>query len=122
MKIHDLELNQSFDSTYELLFAHQLKDAGIGYRTQFSFEGSRYRYDFYLFELKAVVEINGGTWTKGGHSSGTGIIRDYKKLNLASMHRVRSFAFVPAMVEDGSAIETIKLALAWQNKFKDLTK
>lgn len=32
--------------------------------------------DFLWPEAQVVVEVQGGTWTKGGHSTGTGIQRD----------------------------------------------
>jgi len=122
MRIYDGDSKCSFDSPYELDFAHQLKAFGLEFKPQFSFDGDRHRYDFYIFELKAVVEINGGVWVKSGHSSGTGITRDYRKINLASTYGVRTFCFTPDMVTDGEAIETIRKALAWQNKYKGLTK
>ena len=123
MKIYDGELKQSFTSPYEQLFAHQLKDAGLEFQTQFKFEGPRqFRYDFYLPAIKAVVEVNGGIWQKSGHSTGRGISRDYEKLNYASGFGVLSFAFTPDMIESGEAIETIKSALDWQNRYKQLTK
>jgi len=43
----------------------------------------RFRFDYVNFESKVAVEINGQIWSKGGHSSGGGLNRDYEKLNLA---------------------------------------
>ena len=40
--------------------------------------GRRFRVDF-LIHKRLVVECQGGIWTKGGHSSGTGISRDCEK-------------------------------------------
>lgn len=44
----------------------------------------QFRLDYAFPEYKIGLEINGGVWSKGnsGHSSGTGIKRDYEKNNL----------------------------------------
>ena len=42
----------------------------------------RFRADYAHIPSKVLIEINGGTWGKGGHSSGGGIERDYTKNNL----------------------------------------
>jgi very-short-patch-repair endonuclease len=43
----------------------------------------KFRFDFVNKEAKVAVELNGQIWSKGGHSSGTGLMRDYEKTNLA---------------------------------------
>lgn len=43
----------------------------------------RYRFDYAHMESKVAIELNGQTWRLGGHSSGSGLQRDYEKLNLA---------------------------------------
>lgn len=44
----------------------------------------RYRIDFCHIPSRVGIEINGATWVKGGHSSGTGLQRDYEKQLLAA--------------------------------------
>lgn len=39
----------------------------------------KYRFDFANTEAKVAIEIQGGIWTKGGHSTGKGILRDTRK-------------------------------------------
>lgn len=46
----------------------------------------RFRLDFAHLESLVGVEIAGGIWRKGGHSSGRGLMRDYEKLNLCQMN------------------------------------
>jgi hypothetical protein len=41
----------------------------------------KFRFDYAWPEWKIAIEVNGATWTKGRHSSGEGIQRDYTKLN-----------------------------------------
>tara|TARA_B100001094_G_C17677639_1_gene551845 strand:- start:171 stop:515 length:345 start_codon:yes stop_codon:yes gene_type:complete len=44
--------------------------------------GRKFRLDFAHVESKVGIEINGAIWTKGGHSSGKGLMRDAEKQNL----------------------------------------
>lgn len=46
----------------------------------------RYRFDYVHLETRIAIEINGGRWVKSGHSSGTGLLRDYEKNNLALLN------------------------------------
>ena len=59
----------------------------------------KYRFDFYIPKIHALVEIQGGIWTKGAHSSGRGLLRDYKKHNLAVCegYRILYYADVASM-------------------------
>lgn len=43
----------------------------------------KWRFDFAWVEDFLAVEIQGGTWTKGGHTTGYGIAADYAKLRTA---------------------------------------
>ena len=56
-------------------------------------------------------EINGGTFTKGAHSTGTGIRRDYEKNNLAQLAGWRCLMFDGEMVRSGEAVEMVRKAL-----------
>lgn len=71
----------------------------------------KFRWDFAWPEQKLLVEVNGGTWGKGGHSTGSGIARDYEKLNLANLAGWRCLIFTAAMVESGEAVGMIAKCL-----------
>lgn len=71
----------------------------------------KFRWDFAWPEHKLLVEVNGGTWGKGGHSTGTGIARDYEKNNLANLAGYRCLIFTGAMVESGEAVDMIAKCL-----------
>ena len=43
----------------------------------------KFRFDYVHSQSKVAIEINGGIYGKGGHSSIKGIQRDYEKNNLA---------------------------------------
>lgn len=44
----------------------------------------RFRFDFAWPSLMIAVEIEGGTWTRGGHTRGSGYASDCDKYNLAA--------------------------------------
>jgi hypothetical protein len=46
----------------------------------------KFRLDFAHPGSLVGIEISGGIWRKGGHSSGSGLMRDYEKMNLAQAH------------------------------------
>lgn len=53
----------------------------------------RYRCDYVHQGTKTVIEIAGGTYlgSKGGHSSASGIRKDYEKNNLLLLEGYRTF-------------------------------
>lgn len=57
------------------------------------------------------IEVNGGTFTKGAHSTGKGIARDYEKNNLAQLAGWRCLAFDGKAVRSGEAVEIVRKAL-----------
>ena len=71
----------------------------------------RWRSDFAYPERKLLIEVEGGMWTKSRHRTGTGYTADCEKYNHATLAGWRVLRFTSSMIEDGSAIETIKEAL-----------
>lgn len=43
----------------------------------------KFRWDWAWPAAKVAIEQQGGVWTRGAHGRGTGIVRDYEKMNLA---------------------------------------
>src|SRR5215472_6140150 len=71
--------------------------------------GSRMRWDFVVEDL--AIEVHGGTWHFGGHTSGYGVQRDSKKVNAATLAGYRTLVFTTDMVKSGEAIAVILNAL-----------
>lgn len=71
----------------------------------------KYRWDFAWPEARLLVEVQGGVFGRGGHSTGIGITRDADKLNNATLHAWRSLVFTSVHIKDGSAVELIKEVL-----------
>ena len=97
----------------EEMFALQVKLAGLPEpaREFMAIPGRRYRWDFAWPDQRVLVELNGGTYAHMGHSTGTGIARDYEKSNLAVLAGWKAFAFDRRMVEAGTALELISRVL-----------
>ena len=74
-------------------------------------KGRKFRFDFAWLEQRLLVEVNGGTYTKGAHSTGQGIRRDYEKGNLATLAGWRVLSFDGKSVKSGEAVEVIRQAL-----------
>ena len=102
-------------SDLEELFALQVKLAGLPepVREFMAIPGRRYRWDFAWpdQDKRVLVEINGGTYAHMGHSTGSGIARDYEKSNLAMLAGWRTFVFDRRMVEGGAALAVVSKAL-----------
>jgi len=100
-------------SDLEELFAFQLDALGLtGYLREYqAVKGRKFRWDFCYECARLLIEVNGSTFTKGGHSTGTGIRRDYEKNNLAQLAGWRCLMFDGKMVRSGEAVEMVRKAL-----------
>lgn len=88
----------------EELLAWQLKASGISFKREFRpWKDRRFRFDFKL-DNKVLVEVQGGIWIKGAHSSGIGISRDAEKSCLAAADGYRVMPVTPAMIKKGTAL------------------
>lgn len=95
-------------SSLEDTFYAQIRMAGLPEpeREAMVIPGRRYRYDFCWRANRLLVEVQGGVWGKGAHSSGSGINRDTEKLNTAVLQGWRVLQLTTNQIRDG-------LALAW---------
>ena len=67
----------------------------------------RFRADFAWPEKMVLVEIEGGVWSGGRHTRGSGFSEDCVKYNLAALLGYRVFRFTGDQVRDGTAIKTM---------------
>ena len=72
----------------------------------------QWRFDFAWPEQKLAVEVEGGIFTKGRHSRGSGMLADMEKYNRAALLGWRVLRFFTDQVRDGSAIAVVKEALS----------
>jgi hypothetical protein len=57
----------------------------------------RYRLDFAYLSGKVAIEINGGNWIGGRHSTADGLAKEYEKLRLLAMN---DWLYYPLTGED----------------------
>lgn len=99
---------QSAGSKGEEALAAQLLAAGVGFeREQTLIPKRRFRFDFLIIGSDLVVEVEGGTWSGGRHTSGVGFRSDCYKYNLALELGYRVLRYTTDMVTKGEAIAQI---------------
>lgn len=64
----------------------------------------KYRWDYAVPALRVLFEVNGGIFTRGGHSTGTGIQRDYDKLNLATNNGYVTIILTPKNIKENKEL------------------
>ena len=100
-------------SQLEAELALQIKALGLPepIREYQAIKGRKFRFDFAWLEHRLLVEVNGGTHTKGAHSTGQGIARDYEKIRLGQDFGWRVYPFDGKAIKSGEAVEIIRQAL-----------
>ena len=97
-------------SGLEDLLALHIRQTGlpIPVRELVAVPGRRFRWDFAWPDHRLLVEVQGGTWAKGAHSTGKGIQRDIEKLNIATLHDWHIFQFTGDDIRKGIAMVTLQ--------------
>ena len=100
-------------SALEEVLAFQIKAKGLPVpdREYPAVPGRRFRFDFAWPMERVLVEVQGGTWGTGGHSTGKGIARDCEKHNLAVIHGWRCLDVTTDQIRTGKAIRWIEETL-----------
>ena len=71
----------------------------------------RWRADFAFVDAHVLVEVEGGRWVGGRHTSPTGFAADCEKYNTAALMGWAVLRVTPEMVSDGTALAYIERAL-----------
>lgn len=106
MKTSNLEAQ--FDHYWKMLGT---KDAPV---PEFQFlVKRRFRFDRAWVSQKVAVELEGGTWSRGRHTRGSGFERDCHKYNIAALAGWRVLRFTSTMLKQDPAgcVEQVKEAL-----------
>lgn len=101
-------------SDAEEALAFQLRVSGIRHEREVTFaKPRRWRFDFVAYgpSTHVAVEVDGGSWSGGRHTTGAGFQADCDKLNEATLMGYRVLRVTPAMVDDGRALALIERAL-----------
>jgi hypothetical protein len=70
-----------------------------------------WRFDFAWLEQKVAVEVQGGIWTRGRHTRGAALLKEWEKLNTAAALGWRILYCQPANLCGGQFIGLLKTAL-----------
>ena len=96
-------------SNLELLMIEQLREKKItGYMMEYRFHPTRrWRFDFAFERIKFAVEVEGGTWSGGRHTTGSGFEKDCEKYAEALVLGWRVLRVTSTMVKKRTAINYI---------------
>jgi len=101
-------------SELEIMYAWQVKHFGLPEpQRQYRFHPKRkWVFDFAWPPVKLAVEIEGGTWSNGRHTRGSGFEGDCEKYNTAALDGWLVLRFTGGMVHSGAARLVTEAALA----------
>ena len=74
----------------------------------------RWRFDYAVPVHKIALEVEGGVWTGGRHTSPKGFLGDIEKYNTATLMGWRVFRTTPEGLYKQSTINMIKEAISRQ--------
>ena len=72
----------------------------------------KWRFDFAFPDRMVAVECEGGVWTQGRHTRGSGVVADMEKYNEAACMGWSVFRFDAGSIKDGSAVQFMAAVLA----------
>jgi len=101
-------------SVLEDMFARELDTLAYtgGYEREYRFHPPRrWRFDFAWTLQQIAVEIEGGTWAKSRHTTGSGFEKDCEKYNQAALDGWLVLRFTSSHIDSGYAIYMTCLAL-----------
>ena len=85
----------------EETFASLLDSKEIIYQRQYKFcDGRNWKSDFFIPTLNLIIEIEGATFTKGGHTSIYGMVGNIEKYNMISLLGYRLIRLATIHFED----------------------
>jgi hypothetical protein len=77
--------------------------------TEYKFHPSRkWRFDYCWKDKMIALEVEGGIWTNGRHTKGSGFIKDMEKYNNAALLGYRLIKCTPTSLMSIENIELIK--------------
>lgn len=91
-------------------------DLGVECVKEYKFHPTRrWRFDYAIPEHKIALEVEGGVWTGGRHTSPKGFLGDIEKYNTATLMGWRVFRTTPDELYKLSTINLIKAAILGLN-------
>lgn len=111
------------ESKLEKTLAFQLRTTDLpAPEREYRFHDTRgWLFDFAWPDHMLAVEVEGGTWQKGRHTTGKGFHDDCIKYNHAVLGGWRVLRFTADMVNDLTALTFIEMIFKWDNATVPLT-
>lgn len=81
---------------------------------RFAAPDRQWRFDFAWADERVALEVEGGVWTKGRHTRGSGFVADIEKYNAATLRGWRVFRCTPKQLLSDATIGLIAAALGEQ--------
>lgn len=94
-----------------------LRTYGVKLQREYRFcPGRQFRADLAIPEWRLLCEIDGGVWTQGRHTRGSGFVKDMEKFNLAAIHGYYVIKYTPQQFGKCQGIDVIEKF--YQNNIK----
>jgi very-short-patch-repair endonuclease len=96
--------------TPQMIVEAILTELGLEFKKEVRFHPVRkFRFDYQIFsksepDLLLALEIDGGNWKGGRHTSGQGFETDHVKFNLALMHGWKVLRYTASQVRTNPAM------------------
>ena len=100
------------ESALEATMAMQLRATGIDMLREYKFHPVRkWRFDFAIPDIRLALEVEGGTWNGGRHTTGAGFMGDCVKYSEAAILGWRVIRVTGSMIKSGEAIDYVIRAI-----------
>jgi len=99
-------------SNLEMILRAQLNCEGIKFEEEYKFHPTRrWRFDFAIPEKKIAIEAEGGVWSGGRHTTGSGFTKDLEKYGEALILGWKVLRCTGSQIESGQCIDWLKQIL-----------
>lgn len=108
-------LNKLIAKQRQKMFVDKLAKHGIACKPEFIFHETRkWRIDFYIEHngKKLAVEVEGGIWSDGRHTRGSGFIKDMQKYNELTKYGIYLYRVEPKKLFNLTVMEDILTILS----------
>ena len=99
-------------SAGEMELIRHLHAHKIPYEREFKFaQHRRWRADFLITGTRILIEVEGGIFSNGRHTRGTGYTKDCEKYNWAASNNWLLLRFTTGQVNSGDAVKVVLEAI-----------
>jgi hypothetical protein len=78
--------------------------------------GRKWRFDFAFPAERVAVEVQGGIFTRGRHTRGAALVKEYEKWRAAAMLGWRILPCIPQQIYSTALVEELRAALNFSHR------